>query len=63
VIEELEAKITRLEGEMADPDLFTKNPDKFQKLTEEHGAAIAEKDAAEERWLELEILQEELSAS
>ena len=63
VIEELEAKITRLEEEMADPDLFTKNPDKFQKLTEEHSAAIAEKDAAEERWLELEILQEELSAS
>ncbi len=63
VIEELEGKIAKLEEALADPDLFTKSPDKFQKLTGDHSAALAEKDAAEERWLELEILQEELSAS
>lgn len=62
VIEELEKKIKTLETELADPALFTKNPDAFNKKAAELSTAQADKDNAETRWLELEILQEEISA-
>ena len=52
-IEELEAAIERDETALADPDLYTKNPDKFAALTKAIEKAQAEKEAAEERWLEL----------
>ncbi|WP_419145022.1 hypothetical protein [Novosphingobium mangrovi (ex Hu et al. 2023)] len=52
-IEELEAAIERDEAALADPDLYTKNPDKFAALTKAIEKAQAEKEAAEERWLEL----------
>ncbi|WP_413465120.1 hypothetical protein [Novosphingobium profundi] len=52
-IEELEAAIERDEATLADPDLYTKNPDKFAALTKAIEKAQAEKEAAEERWLEL----------
>ncbi len=61
-IEELEAKIAGFENELGDPDLFTKSPETFQKITAEHAAAVEDLEAAEERWLSLEILQEELAA-
>ncbi|MCG8490325.1 MAG: ATP-binding cassette domain-containing protein [Sneathiellales bacterium] len=62
LIEEMEAKKEKLEAELANPDLFTKNPDQFNKITEELGKITSDMEAAEERWLELEILQEELSS-
>ncbi|MBH0112764.1 ABC-F family ATP-binding cassette domain-containing protein [Novosphingobium sp. YJ-S2-02] len=52
-IEELEAAIERDEAALADPDLYTKNPDRFAALTKAIEKAQAEKDAAEERWLDL----------
>ncbi|AUW57906.1 elongation factor 3 [Sphingobium sp. SCG-1] len=52
-IEEIEAAIARDEAALADPALYVKNPDKFASLTEAIDRARAEKDAAEERWLEL----------
>ncbi len=52
-IEELDAAIARDEAALADPDLYSRDPGKFAKLTETLEKARAEKDAAEERWLEL----------
>ncbi len=63
VLEALEVKIAKLEGEMADPDLFTKNPDKFQKTLDELTKSKAEYESSEERLLELEIMHEELMSS
>ena len=52
-IEELEAAIARDEQALSDPSLYSGNPEKFAALTKAIEAARAEKDAAEERWLEL----------
>ncbi|GGZ90397.1 ABC-F family ATP-binding cassette domain-containing protein [Novosphingobium arvoryzae] len=52
-IEELLAQIARDEAALADPALYTRDPAKFAALTKAIEAARAEKDAAEERWLEL----------
>jgi ABC transport system ATP-binding/permease protein len=62
VISELEDKITQLEKAMSDPDLFNKNPEKFQKTMETLTATKEELAQSEERWLELEMMQDELSA-
>ena len=52
-IEELEAGIARDEEALADPDLYTRDPAKFAALTNAIEKARQEKEAAEERWLEL----------
>ncbi|AQR74277.1 ABC-F family ATP-binding cassette domain-containing protein [Sphingomonas sp. LM7] len=52
-IEEIEAQIARDEAAMADPDLYTRDPGKFAKLSDGIGKLREEKDAAEMRWLEL----------
>ena len=52
-IEELDATIERDEAALADPDLYTRDPATFAKLTEAIAKARDEKDAAELRWLEL----------
>ena len=57
-IEELLAQIARDEAELHDPALYTSNPGKFAALTKAIDQARAEKDAAEERWLELAELSE-----
>ncbi|WP_072789864.1 ABC-F family ATP-binding cassette domain-containing protein [Cognatishimia maritima] len=54
VMDRLQAEIAKLEDFMSDPELFTKEPVKFQKATEalvERHNALAE---AEEEWLMLE---------
>ena len=53
-IERLEAEIGKLEGLLADPELFTREPVKFQKATEALVARQEKLSAAEEEWLELE---------
>ncbi|KEO90733.1 elongation factor 3 [Erythrobacter longus] len=52
-IEELEAAIAKGETILADPDLFTKDPKRFANISKGLENARREKDAAEERWLEL----------
>ena len=52
-IEELDATIARDEAALADADLYTRDPKRFAALTEAVANARREKDAAEERWLEL----------
>ena len=61
-IEAIEAKLAKLQEEMNDPALYTKNPDKFAKLSAQITELTAEKDAAEEQWLELEMLKEEMES-
>ena len=43
---------------LSDPALYSKDPTRFAALTKAIEAARAEKDAAEERWLELAELVE-----
>jgi ATP-binding cassette subfamily F protein uup len=52
-IEEIEAAIVRDEQALADPDLYTRDPKRFAELMAAIEKARAERDAAEERWLEL----------
>ena len=52
-IEELEAAIVRDEEALANPDLYTRDPDTFARLTAAIEKARSEKEAAEEHWLEL----------
>ena len=57
-IDALLAGIARDEAALADPALYTRDPGRFAALTAAIAAARAEKDAAEERWLELAELAE-----
>ena len=57
-IDVLLAQIARDETALSDADLYTRDPAKFAALTKAIETARAEKDAAEERWLELAELVE-----
>jgi ATP-binding cassette subfamily F protein uup len=57
-IEELEAAIARGETLLSDPTLYTADPQKFANINQGIENARAEKEAAEERWLELAELVE-----
>lgn len=58
-VENLEKKLARLQTEMADPGLYSANPDKFAKISARITDLTNEKNTAEEQWLELELLNEE----
>lgn len=60
-IEKLEQEIARDEEALADPSLYTRDPKRFAALTKAIEQARADKDAAEERWLELAEKAEGLS--
>jgi ABC transport system ATP-binding/permease protein len=49
-----------LQDKLADPALYSRDPASFAKTTEALGAAQTELAQAEEKWLELEILREEI---
>ena len=57
---EMEAKIAGLQATLADPSLYSRDPALFRKTTTALGELQAQLSAAEERWLALEILREEL---
>ena len=57
-IEELLTQIARDEAALSNPELYTRDPAKFAALTKAIEKARSEKDAAEERWLELAELVE-----
>jgi len=59
-IEELAAKIAKVQDILADPELYARDPARFQKAMDALTQLQAELHAAEERWLELEMLREEL---
>ena len=59
-ISKIEARIAAIEAEMADPTLFTRDANRFHALSKDLTALQADKDAKEERWLELEMKREEV---
>jgi ATP-binding cassette subfamily F protein uup len=52
-VEALEAAIGDYEAGLADPELYRRDPQRFAEITRAIADARAERDAAEERWLEL----------
>ncbi|MDR6852947.1 ATP-binding cassette subfamily F protein uup [Sphingomonas sp. BE123] len=62
-IEELDAAIAKDEAALADPELYAKNPKKFDALMAAIAKARDEKDAAELRWLELAEMAEGLGGT
>ena len=61
-IAEIDTEIAAAETEMADATLYTRKPERFAELMAKTEALRAEKDAAEERWLELAMLVEEMAS-
>ena len=59
----LSSEIGRLQNRLTDPDLYRRDPVTFRLGTDRLAAAQAELASTEERWLELEVLREELEAS
>ena len=59
-IADLEAKIGRLQDILADPSLYARDPAGFQKAGSALAGFQSDLAAAEDRWLALEMLREEL---
>jgi ATP-binding cassette subfamily F protein uup len=59
-IDALTTEIARLQAKLADGSLYTKDPKAFADTTDALAKAQAELSAGEERWLELEMLRQEL---
>ena len=67
-LDRLPDEVARIDGELMaveellhDPDLYARDPARFASLSERATVLRADKDAAEERWLEVAALAEELS--
>jgi ATP-binding cassette subfamily F protein uup len=58
-ITDIDVEIAAMEMEMSDPALYTQKPARFAELTSKTEGLRAEKDAAEERWLELAMMVED----
>jgi ATP-binding cassette subfamily F protein uup len=56
----LEAQIAELNAVLADPDLYARDPARFHATTEALAVARGKLAAAEEQWLSLEMLREEI---
>ena len=59
-IEKLQAEIAKQQRLLDDPDLYRKDRKKFDEASAAIAAAQKELAAAEDRWLELEVLREEI---
>jgi ATP-binding cassette subfamily F protein uup len=60
-IEKLEAAIAADEAALHDPDLYSRDPARFAELTAAIERHRAEKDTAEQRWLQVAEIAETLS--
>ena len=60
-IERLESEVAADEAALSDPDLYTRNPDRFAVLTERIARNRTEIEAAESRWLEVAEMAEALA--
>ena len=56
----MQARIEALNAPLADPDLYARDPARFTATTAALAAARDELSAAEEQWLTLEMLREEI---
>lgn len=61
-IDTLSAEIEKLSRTLEDPELYASDPTRFHRLTDELATKQSEYEAAEERWLELEMKREALEA-
>ncbi|MBU2605768.1 MAG: ABC transporter ATP-binding protein, partial [Alphaproteobacteria bacterium] len=61
LIPALHAEIAKLEKELADPALYSRDPKAFNAKSERVGAARAEAEAAEMEWLDIEERREALA--
>ncbi len=61
-IKEIDAEVAKAESELSDANLYARNPKRFAELTATIDALRAEKDAAEERWLEVAEMVEALAS-
>ncbi len=61
-IDELNALKAKIQKEMADPGLYSRDKARFDKLSAAIGKAEADLAKAEEEWLALEMLREELES-
>jgi len=59
-VEALREELAKIETALAAPDAHARDPAGFARLSETHAARGEELAAAEEQWLELEILKEDL---
>ena len=62
-IASLHDEIVIMEKKLADPELFAHDPKTFEKIMTRHEKAKAEITEAEHKWLELEVMREELEAN
>ena len=56
----MRALAARIRVELEDPKLYTRDPARFAKLSEALAKSERSLAAAEEEWLELELLREEI---
>ena len=61
-MDEIRAKLEKVKVLMDDPTLYTRNPNEFAKASATFTKLQTELSTAEDRWLELEMLREELGA-
>ena len=59
-MENLSAKIDALNAELADPELYSRNAERFAKASQELSDTTEALEAAEMEWLELEEKRERL---
>ena len=62
IMAKLQADITAIETQLSAPDFFTRDPDGFNAAVEKMGKAQEILAGHEERWMELEILLEEMGS-
>jgi ATP-binding cassette subfamily F protein uup len=62
-ISALQAQIRTLQGKLEDPDLYTRDRQAFTQTSDALGEAQSKLGVLEERWLELEILREEIEGA
>ncbi|MBF0251544.1 MAG: ATP-binding cassette domain-containing protein [Alphaproteobacteria bacterium] len=62
-MEDLNADIQRLQKTMADPNLYARDPDLFAKTAAQLDAKQTDLGEAEEQWLTLEMLREEIEGA
>ena len=62
-IAELEKEITTIENELANPDLYTQDPEHFDELSSSLLEKQDKKEEKENMWLEIQIFQDELASS
>ena len=59
-MEKLQLEIVQAQKKLADPDLFRRDPDRFHRISASLETLLGEQEQMENRWLEMEILREEL---